>query len=285
MASKTTTAELFVLALYICLARPIYFVTASSHSAYPAPSSFLRFQCIDPRRFQIDVTFSGQCLIAFSSGWNETESGVMSPFDESLYSPRCDLERRKMSTLSMAEFQARYAHGVPVVLIDDEGEKHGNGCDHSPRTEAFRRMTQRQTLLRFYENATVILSTANKNSYEKRTTTFKTYVEAMDVPQDVSATGASTMYHFGNNKHDEWPELFRSYIPPKKYIRDRQPIALSFGLAGSGTGVPFHTHGAVFAEVSWGMKRWFLKAPGPEPEFDPDGLSLVWLRTVYPHMD
>ena len=34
--------------------------------------------------------------------------------------------------------------------------------------------------------------------------------------------------------------------------------ALSFGFGGSGSGVPFHTHGPVFAEVLYGAKvrRW-----------------------------
>lgn len=63
-------------------------------------------------------------------------------------------------------------------------------------------------------------------------------------------------------------------MPPYPLAKERG--MLSWGLGGSGTGVPFHTHGAVFAEgeflysfttqfkckVLHGMKRWFLYAPG-----------------------
>ncbi len=46
--------------------------------------------------------------------------------------------------------------------------------------------------------------------------------------------------------------------------------ALSFGLGGSGSGVPFHTHGPVFAEVSHGQKVSF-SLPFPHPRtFDRD---------------
>ncbi len=42
--------------------------------------------------------------------------------------------------------------------------------------------------------------------------------------------------------------------------------------------MPFHTHGAVFAEVLHGAKRWFLTPPGRKPLFSPDETSLRWLH-------
>ncbi len=60
-------------------------------------------------------------------------------------------------------------------------------------------------------------------------------------------------------------------------LDDREPF-FSFGIGGSGSGVPFHTHGAVFAEVLVGAKRWFLAPPGHKPVFNPNETSLRWLH-------
>jgi ribosomal protein L16 Arg81 hydroxylase len=56
--------------------------------------------------------------------------------------------------------------------------------------------------------------------------------------------------------------------------------ALSFGLAGTAAGVPFHTHGAVFAEVFFGRKRWFVAEQ--KPLFDGINTTLYWFRNVLP---
>ena len=51
-----------------------------------------------------------------------------------------------------------------------------------------------------------------------------------------------TFYFFGDNDVEEWKEFLDEYkIPPLNLPRHRS--ALSFGLAGPGTGVPFHFHG------------------------------------------
>eukprot|EP00744_Colponema_vietnamica_P025346 GILI01037217.1.p1 GENE.GILI01037217.1~~GILI01037217.1.p1 ORF type:complete len:200 (+),score=43.33 GILI01037217.1:371-970(+) len=105
----------------------------------------------------------------------------------------------------------------------------------------------------------------------------------MSKPQTLEAKGNETWYHFGDNKHDEWKAVFDLYEQPKKYIYG--PYAsLSFGLGSSGSGVPFHTHGHVLAEVFTGQKRWWLAPPKHEPLFGPDATSLSWLNEVYPFM-
>jgi hypothetical protein len=43
--------------------------------------------------------------------------------------------------------------------------------------------------------------------------------------------------------------------------------------------VPFHTHGAGYAEPVHGRKRWFLTPPTVRPAFHPDQTTLTWLRT------
>ena len=57
--------------------------------------------------------------------------------------------------------------------------------------------------------------------------------------------------------------------------------ALSFGLAGPGSGVPFHFHGPGFAETLHGRKRWFLTPPDIQPEFNPNKTTLQWLQEDY----
>jgi hypothetical protein len=70
-------------------------------------------------------------------------------------------------------------------------------------------------------------------------------------------------------------QLLSEYIRPPLEDSERKG-SLSFGIAGSGSGVPLHRHGHVFAEVLYGRKRWFLFAPDEEPEFDPDASTLQW---------
>ena len=67
-------------------------------------------------------------------------------------------------------------------------------------------------------------------------------------PQSLRVNGNETFYWFGDNNHTEFAELFDAYHPPKYSIPDTSP-AYSFGVAGPGTGVPFHWHGPGFAEV------------------------------------
>lgn len=76
----------------------------------------------------------------------------------------------------------------------------------------------------------------------------------------------------------EWTNFTDHYQRPP-YAYDREPF-FSFGLGGSGSGVPFHTHGAVFAEVLHGRKRWFVAQPGRRPMFSPDETSLRWLHAA-----
>jgi hypothetical protein len=60
-------------------------------------------------------------------------------------------------------------------------------------------------------------------------------------PQHIEQTGKGTKYHFGDNKYEEFEPLFKHYKLPA-YSAGKF-VSLSWGLAGSGTGVPFHTHG------------------------------------------
>jgi hypothetical protein len=181
---------------------------------------------------------------------------------------RCDLERIAASELSPQRFRADYLEKKPVIIVN------------ATNWTSFAQMTAKHVLLYCYGDFDVTLSTANKNSYNKFETSFRHYVAEHLQPQKLEASGVGTKYFFGDNKHAEWEDVFRYYVQPSQYIWSY--ASLSFGIGGSGSGVPFHTHGHVFAEVLHGRKRWFLQAPGPEPRFDPDASSLRWIVHVEP---
>ncbi len=95
-----------------------------------------------------------------------------------------------------------------------------------------------------------------------------------------------TWYQFGDQLSEISDSLLPHYdLPPKEWMRLVNHSALSFGLSGSGCGVPFHTHGAVFAEVIFGMKRWFVAAPENKPLFSGSNTTLFWLRHVLPTIE
>ncbi len=49
--------------------------------------------------------------------------------------------------------------------------------------------------------------------------------------------------------------------------------------------MPFHFHGAGFAETIIGRKRWFLYKPEEEPYFNPDKSTLHWFLEEYANLD
>ena len=121
----------------------------------------------------------------------------------------------------------------------------------------------------------IVLSTANTYSYDKKRMSLRQYVASHFAPQAANASGKDTLYHFGDNNYTEWAALLDHYVRPP-FIPADASVALSFGLAGPGSGVPFHIHGAGYSETLIGRKRWLLYAPDQRPPFDPDELSLGW---------
>lgn len=154
---------------------------------------------------------------------------------------------------------------------------------NSNRTAFFRELMQKNILLHCFGNHFVTLSTANQFSYLKTEASFRDYVENyMSKPQDLNASGADTKYHFGDNKHSEWDHFFNLYPKPTEILYDAKIATLSFGLAGTGTGVPSHTHGHVFAEILYGKKRWWIAEPQNKPRFESDESVLKWFLEVLP---
>ncbi|XP_074988921.1 jmjC domain-containing protein 8 isoform X3 [Caretta caretta] len=159
----------------------------------------------------------------------------------------CTVERRDAS-LTYSQFIDQYAFSRPVVIqgITDNAE--------------FQALCTRNKLLAEFGDRLVRLSTANTYSYRK-----------------------DTLYFFGDNNFTEWGSLFQKYMPPPFRIPGTSG-AYSFGIAGSGSGVPFHWHGPGYSEVIFGRKRWFLYPPEKTPKFHPNKTTLSWLLDTYPFL-
>uniref|UniRef100_A0A8C5XHE1 JmjC domain-containing protein 8 n=1 Tax=Microcebus murinus TaxID=30608 RepID=A0A8C5XHE1_MICMU len=179
---------------------------------------------------------------------------------------RCTVERR--ADLTYTEFVQHYAFLRPVIL---------QGLTDNSK---FRALCSRERLLASFGERVVRLSTANTYSYRKVDLPFQEYVEQLLHPQDPTSLGNDTLYFFGDNNFTEWASLFRHYSPPPFGLLDTTP-AYSFGIAGAGSGVPFHWHGPGYSEVIYGRKRWFLYPPEKTPEFHPNKTTLAWLRDTY----
>lgn len=182
---------------------------------------------------------------------------------------RCNIQ--VLEQVSYRDFIQRYAYSRPVIL---------RGLTDNTR---FRRLCSKQRLLEEFGDGTVRLSTANTFSYRKVDVSFREYVDVLLKPQPPDALGNDTLYLFGDNNLTEWQALFAEYRPPPLALPHTSG-AYSFGVAGAGTGVPFHWHGPGFSEVIYGRKRWFLYPPDKQPHFHPNHSTLSWVRETYPSL-
>jgi len=183
----------------------------------------------------------------------------------------CNIEKHDAHTLTRNEFLHRYAYSEPVIIRNIDNR-------------LFRQLSTRERLLHDFGDVTIQLSSANTYSYHRVTATFGEYVKQYMRPQNLNMKGNETFYLFGDIDRNEWDSLLKHYRQPTDYVPPTYTTALSFGVAGAGTGVPFHVHGPGFAEVIYGRKRWFLYAPGNRPIFDPDTTTLKWFMEEYPNL-
>ncbi|GBG27343.1 Bifunctional lysine-specific demethylase and histidyl-hydroxylase NO66 [Hondaea fermentalgiana] len=225
-----------------------------------------------------------------------------------LFGPGCKMPRE--TNLSCEDFVKRYLGQEPVVL---------RGVLRS-ENEAFFAATASAFLREHHGSLPVKISTANSFTGRDWTETdLATYMDSLLRPQDESRAGNQTLYLFGSQQGPAWEDFLRSYHRPTLvypsesfveaslgspspealclgldadqskgpgHLSERQDrlTSLSFGLAGAGTGVPFHFHGPGFLQMIHGRKRWFLYPPGSSPDFHPNATTLSWVRTVYPHL-
>ena len=96
-----------------------------------------------------------------------------------------------------------------------------------------------------------------------------------------------TWYLFGETYSKEWKELLQHYeLPPclacQQEHRDKDLIALSFGIGNSGSGVSWHVHGPGFSEALHGRKHWIIQQQ--KPHFSPNQTSYNWMYYNYAQM-
>ena len=183
----------------------------------------------------------------------------------------CTIPRRNIASLSQLEFLEKFSNSQPVVL---EGV---------PSQTQFSRAATKWRLLAEYGQDLITVATANTHSYRKTSMTLCKYMTEYVRPQELGALGNETLYHFGDNDRVRWAPLFSLYQLPPYNLPGLEPV-LSFGLAGPGSGVPFHIHGPTFAETIFGRKRWFLYPPEESPVFDPDESTLHWVTHTLPSL-
>ncbi|KAL4240024.1 Cupin superfamily protein [Mactra antiquata] len=200
----------------------------------------------------------------YTGGWDvDKESMIAQPGP-------CNIDIIDVQThrFSQEDFIENYAYKKPVIIR------------RATNNKKLQDMCTKDKLLQRYGDHVVRLSSANTHSYRKRDVTLNHYVEEIMKPQTLDMLGNETFYWFGDNDYDKFSELFDTYIPPPFDLPSMTGV-YSFGLAASGTGVPFHFHGPGFAEVIIGRKRWFLYPPDKQPNFNPDKTTLHWLKEEY----
>lgn len=211
------------------------------------------------------ISVEAEQLLDDGGGWSSNPDSSLQ--DEG----PCTIDVLDSSVISHPEFIQRYAYSRPVIL---------RGLTDNTR---FRASCSRRSLLKEFGNRRVRLSTANTYSYRKVDFLFQEFVETLLGPQSVNTLGSDTLYFFGDNNFTEWQSLFKQYESPP-YVLPHTTGAFSFGIAGPGTGVPFHWHGPGYSEVIFGRKRWFLYPPDQEPHFHPNRTTLSWLLETYPDL-
>ncbi|XP_050731322.1 jmjC domain-containing protein 8-like isoform X1 [Eriocheir sinensis] len=207
-------------------------------------------------------------IFAVSDESTDDGGWITHPGDRLVQPGPCNIAQED-KTLKQDDFLERYAYNQPVVI---------RGMSDN---ELFQTLTRRKTLLEGYGHMTVRLSSANSYSYQKQDTTLRHYCNNYLHPQSLNTLGNETFYLFGDNAHEGWEDLLEMYNKPLYTLPGHLP-ALSFGIAGPGSGVPFHFHGPVFAETIWGRKRWFIYPPDVKPSFHPNHTTLHWLKEGYP---
>ncbi|KAF0687748.1 Aste57867_20532 [Aphanomyces stellatus] len=166
-------------------------------------------------------------------------------------------------------------------------------------------MSARDEMERDHGDLRVKMSTAN--SYTGRDWTdmaVRDYLRTHLHDAHSSQMGNETYYLFGSTHGPDWEAFLAQYHPPTQhypseaFFPSKPPscdadalaqatsthTALSFGIAGRGSGVPFHFHGPGFLQQLHGRKRWFLYPPHAAVKFHPDESTLHWVESVYPTM-
>lgn len=164
-------------------------------------------------------------------------------------------------------------------------------------TAAFRARTEPERLAAHSGHETVLLSSANAFSYGRTGQRLAAYLADVASPgvsdawaaADGNRSAADGLFYWFGEHSGGWVDemLSGGYDPtplvsrlPWSALPAREP-ALSFGVGGHLSGVPFHVHGAGFSETLHGAKAWFFSRHAPS-HWLPNATSAYWLRSVLP---
>lgn len=184
----------------------------------------------------------------------------------------CTLPKLDVDDLSPDAFERTFRDAETPVVVTGLG----------PMRARMRERVSREALLAAFGDETVVLSSSNTFSYEKKKKTLRAYVEE-DVPAERGEDASTTWYWFGDHsdEHGNTPsgfqELFDSY-EDIRFVPEDADVAYSFGVGGRYSGVPMHQHGPGWSESLIGRKHWFVAPPDPAPTFEPNVTAYFWAR-------
>ncbi|RHY83260.1 hypothetical protein DYB37_004607 [Aphanomyces astaci] len=215
-------------------------------------------------------------------------------YDDPLDGGKCSIDVQV--DLSCDDFVNTYL-GVQPVIIRPSSSTSGLW------NAAFSASSSRDHMETEYGELRVKMSTANSYTGKEWTEmTVSSYMATQLHDTEVGTMGNETFYLFGSTRGPAWDAFLATYNPPTLVFPSESfhppascdvntlarhtstSTSVSFGMAGRGSGVPFHFHGPGFLQQIHGRKRWFLYPPRTTPEFHPDESTLQWVKNVYPTM-
>ncbi|CAL8289200.1 unnamed protein product [Boreogadus saida] len=191
----------------------------------------------------------------------------------------CSIDVLDAASLTHRQFLERYAYTRPVILTGITDNTHRTIGNAAATNTSSGYCVPRPISWGFVGDRSIRLSTANTHSYKKVDVPFREYVDVLLKPQSADALGSVLRRQ---QLHGVEGPLFRTSTSTPAYGLPGTTAAYSCGVAGPGSGVPFHWHGPGFSEVLYGRKRWFLYPPDREPHFHPNRTTLSWLQETYP---
>jgi len=194
------------------------------------------------------------------------------PAHEEKEENECTIDRYHIRDLSLAKFNRKYREKKPVVVTFDAFDEE----DKNEESDFFYfEMNRKENVLKTHGEKTIVLSSANTFSYEKKEVKLKDYLDERGKylkPVQLHQRADKIWYWFGDNDHDAFGDFFPSFkrtsLIGKKYVPDNASVAYSYGVGGPLSGVPYHIHGPGWSESIYGRKKWFLSPPMFVPVFN-----------------
>ena len=181
---------------------------------------------------------------------------------EALSFSACSIPREPGLTLQA--FRSQYKGKGPVIFPSPSS------------SAAAQRALGAHVLRENFGHLPVTLASSNSNSYAKQQSTLGAYLAQHLAPVTAADRADALWYLFGDTLlSPAWEPLHASLPPPPFDAPDDEPI-YAWGVGGLHSGVPFHRHGAVYAEVMAGSKRWWLSPPHQVPAFHGNATQLSY---------